>query len=276
MRFPAPQPLMGTAETEWLNDSKRGADSADGAAWRAYGRRLVPPAAFACHELRTPMALQRTIMEVAIQDPHPTIDSLRRALERAIAAGEEQQRLVDSLLTLAGARHGLVDPGPFDMEDVVAAAVSRQADTAERAGVRIDCSLAAAPTFGSRDLAERLVANLLDNAIRYNEDGGVVDVVVEMRQADAYLAVTNDGHVVDPGDVGRLFEPFQRASNGTGGCGTGLGLAIVEAVTSAHQGRVRAHARPSGGLQVEVRLPGQSMNRSASRVRADMKNLNSR
>lgn len=214
-------------------------------------------AAFACHELRRPIALQRTIMEVAIGDPRPTVESLRHALERAIAAGEEQQRLVESLLTLSAARHGLADPGPFDLSEVVSAAVSLHADAAAPVGVRIDCSLAAAPTLGSRDLAERLVANLLDNAIRYNKEGGVVDVVVEVRDGDAYLAVTNDGHVVDPRDVQRLFEPFLRAWNGTLGRGTGLGLAIVDAVTSAHQGRVRAHARPEGGLQVEVRLPAQ-------------------
>jgi signal transduction histidine kinase len=223
-------------------------------------------AAFACHELRRPMALQRTIMELAIGDPHPTVDSLREALQRAIAAGEEQQRLVDSLLTLTAARHRLADPGPFDLAEVAAAAVLLQADAAAHFGVRIDCFLAPAPTMGSWDLAERLVANLLDNASRYNVDSGVVDVLVETREGDAYLAVTNDGHVIDPGDVDRLFEPFERASNGTRGGGTGLGLAIVEAITSAHQGRVRAYARPEGGLQVEVRLPSRSTYRSKPSV----------
>jgi signal transduction histidine kinase len=214
-------------------------------------------AAFACHELRTPMALQRTILEVAIQDPHPTVDALRRALERALAAGEAQQRLVDALLTLTTARHGLPDRGCFDLSDVVAAAVSAHADAAAHEGVRIDCSLAPAPTWGSRDLTERLVANLLDNAIRYNEEGGGVAVVVERLGGSALLGVTNDGPVVDPSEVGRLFEPFARASNGARCCGTGLGLAIVEAIASAHQGSVRAHARPEGGLHVDVRLGAQ-------------------
>jgi signal transduction histidine kinase len=102
------------------------------------------------------------------------------------------------------------------------------------------------------------LANLLENAIRYNEDSGVVDVVVEMRDGDAYLAITNDGCVVDPQEVDRLFDPFQRAPSGTRCRGTGLGLAIVAAITSAHRGRVRACARPAGGLHVEVRLPAPS------------------
>lgn len=214
-------------------------------------------AAFACHELRTPLARQRTIMEVAIHDPQPTVHSLRQALEMAVAAAEVQGRLIDALRTLAAARHGLLEPRPFDLDEVVALMVSDQAATAANRGVSIRCSCAAARAFGSRDLAGRLAANLIDNAVRYNGHGGVVDVVVEQRSGHAYLSVSNSGPVVDPQDVDGLFEPFRRAADARLHDGSGLGLAIVEAITSAHGGEVRASARPQGGLRVEVRLPSQ-------------------
>jgi signal transduction histidine kinase len=259
VRLFVPEPRSRGRETK-LDQLREGFEST-----LAAERRF---AAFACHELRGPLARQHTIMEVAIQDPHPTVHSLREALEMAVVAGEEQGRLIDALRMLTAAGHGLREPRPFELDEVVALVVSDQAAAAAHRGVTVRCLCAPAPAFGSRDLAGRLATNLIDNAIRYNEHDGVVDVVVEKRDGHAYLCVSNSGPLVDPQDVDRLFQPFQRAADTRYLDGSGLGLAIVEAITSAHEGRIRARARPQGGLQVEVRLPSPCRTRSRSVARS--------
>jgi signal transduction histidine kinase len=105
-------------------------------------------------------------------------------------------------------------------------------------------------------LLERLVANLVGNAIKYNQPGGWVEVEVTAPPAAA-LIVSNTGHYVPAEQVPALFEPFRRLSadrTGHGG-GAGLGLSIVRSITAAHGGTVRARPRPEGGLIVEIDLP---------------------
>ena len=129
--------------------------------------------------------------------------------------------------------------------------------------MRIDAALATAPAAGDPSLAESLVANLVDNALRYNVAGGWVSVSTGFTDGRAVVSVSNTGPVIPPGEMDRLFEPFQRlggervsrAASGRGG-GHGLGLAIVRAIASAHGAALTARARPEGGLDIEVSFPG--------------------
>jgi signal transduction histidine kinase len=229
----------------------------------------------ASHELRTPLARQRTLLEVALRDRQASLESLRTACERALAAGEQQERLIAALLTLARGERGLDTFEPFDLGAITASALAAQRGDAPDRGLVVTADIGTAETFGDPRLAERLAANLIDNAIRYNTDGGQVEVAAGTRDGRAFLAVTNSGAVIPADQLGRLFQPFQRldrarigsapgAGAGTGsgtgagsglGLGLGLGLAIVSAIAGAHGAELRAVARGDGGLAVEVLFP---------------------
>jgi signal transduction histidine kinase len=196
----------------------------------------------ASHELRTPLARQRAIGQVALEDPDATVSSLREAHERVLAAGEQQERLIEAMLTLTRSNAGIDVRHTFDLAEVV-----REVVDTRRSGVPIRTSVQACPVSGHRALAERLVVNLVDNAIRHNVDGGWVSVSC----GAGVLTVTNTGAVVPPDAVERLFEPFQRLSARTGD-GLGLGLSIVRAIATAHDAVVVAWPRPEGGLEVRV------------------------
>jgi signal transduction histidine kinase len=118
-------------------------------------------------------------------------------------------------------------------------------------------TLAAAPLRGDPRLVERLAANLIDNALRHNVPDGMVVVRTGTRAGHGWLAVSNDGPVVAPEQIERLYEPFERlgAERTHAGEGFGLGLCIVRAVATVHGATLTTEVRPHGGLHVEVRFP---------------------
>jgi signal transduction histidine kinase len=215
----------------------------------------------ASHELRTPLARQRTVLEVALRDRHATNASLRAACERALAAGEQQERLIAALLTLARGERGLDKLEPYDLGAIAASALATQRDDATARGLTVTADIGGATAIGDPRLAERLAANLVDNAIRYNVTGGRVEIAAGSRDGRPFLTVTNTGPVIPPDQLGRLFQPFQRldqvrTSSGPGpGAGLGLGLAIVSAIAAAHGAELRAVTRAAGGLAIEILFP---------------------
>jgi signal transduction histidine kinase len=210
----------------------------------------------ASHELRTPLARQRTLVEVALRDPDATVASMQQAMQRVLATGEAQERLIEALLTLARSQRGLDRREPLDLAVVTGAAVSAtEADAAER-GVRVNVSLGSASSQGDQRLAERLAANLVDNAVRHNVPGGWVEVSTGVRSGRGVLSVSNTGPVIAPDQVERLFQPFGRLeATRLSRDGLGLGLSIVTAIAAAHDADLRARPLPGGGLEVEVHFP---------------------
>jgi signal transduction histidine kinase len=218
----------------------------------------------ASHELRTPLARQRTIAQVAFADPDATVASLRAAHERVLVAGQEQAQLIDALLTLTRGQAGLAQRRQFDLASITEAIVrERDAEAAAR-DLRVHTALSSAPTSGDPDLAERLVTNLVDNALRHNRPHGRVEISTRLRDGRALLTVTNDGPTIPPSAVGRLFEPLQRLNPARSGHadGHGLGLSIVRAVATAHTAGIVARARPDGGLHIEVDFPSTDVARA--------------
>lgn len=211
----------------------------------------------ASHELRTPLARQRTLIEVALNDPDATVGSLRANYLRVLAANEQQERLIEALLTLARSERGLDRQEPLDLSEGVGAVLASLRPETRRRRVRVTSNLAPARIMGDARLIERLVTNLFDNALRHNVDHGQVQVTTETRGDRAVLIVSNTGPVVDPTDVNRLFLPFQRhgVNRTDHGGGLGLGLSIVRAIASAHGADLDAQARPEGGLVIEVSFP---------------------
>jgi signal transduction histidine kinase len=207
----------------------------------------------ASHELRTPLTFERALVEVALADPDATADTLRQMGRDVLSVGEQQERLIEALLTLSRSQRGLDRHEPIDLAAVADHAIR----TIEHGSVTVDAQLSPARTIGDSRLVERLVANLVTNAIRHNLPEGQATVRTETKGDQALLTVTNTGHVIAPADVARLFEPFQRLDPGrtSNASGTGLGLSIVAAVASAHAAGIQAHPFPGGGLRVEVGFP---------------------
>ena len=225
------------------------ADTIDGLLERLHGafaaqRRFV---ADASHELRTPVTLSRTLLQMALTDPEPTLDSYRATCMDLLAAGEQQEQLIEALLTLARSQRGLDRREPVDLavisEDVVQAGA---ADAAAR-GLSVQTSISTAPVPGDARLLQRLVVNLMENALRYNVPGGRVDVEVAAAGGQCWLRIVNTGPVVPAARSSRLLEPFQRMSaarTGSDGEGLGLGLSIVAAIARVHRGLAGHPARP--------------------------------
>jgi signal transduction histidine kinase len=211
----------------------------------------------ASHELRTPLALQRTRIQLALTDPDANMESLRAAHEQVLASGAQQERLIDALLTLTRGQAGLTRREPFDLAILAEQVLLTRESGAWARSIDVRSFLAPAPVTGDPRLVERLVANLVDNALAYNSNPGRIDLSTERRGDVAVLSITNTGPVVDVSAVDRLTQPFERlAPERTGhGGGSGLGLSIVQAIVNAHAGSLTIGPRPRGGLTVEVTFP---------------------
>jgi signal transduction histidine kinase len=225
-------------------------------------RRFV---ANASHELRTPLTINRTLIEVALDDPQASA-SLRRLGTQLLAVNQRHEQLIDGLLTLASSEERLDARSRTDLADIARRAATAVQATARHAGVEVRTALTAAPVAGDPVLLERLVHNLIDNAVRYNTpEHGWVKVSTGVRDGSAELTVENPGPPVPPDEVPGLFEPFRRLATerdatGDGKQGAGLGLSIVRSVAHAHGGDVHAVARPGGGLTVHIHLLARTDN----------------
>ncbi|MFD0534777.1 sensor histidine kinase [Actinomadura luteofluorescens] len=199
---------------------------------------------------------------MALRRPDATGD-VRRLGESLLVVNGRHERLIDGLLTLAGTENVVADTGPLDLADVAGHVLRQAAPEARARGVTADRLLGPAPTSGDPVLVERLVQNLVENAIRHNRDGGEVRVATRGRDGWAELTVANTGPVVPAYEVETIFEPFRRLGNDRvrSDRGAGLGLSIVRATATAHGGAVTAAPRPEGGLVVTVRLPGRAATR---------------
>jgi signal transduction histidine kinase len=214
-------------------------------------RRFV---ANASHELRTPLTVERTLLQVALADPNGTEASLRATCEELLACGREHERLLESLLTLASSERGLNHREPIDLGRVASRVLLTPRPDMQRHSLELDTALEPATVSGDPALIERLIANLVDNAVHYNHSGGRVEVRTGAVNGHAVVAVTNTGPVVAPEDSDRLFEPFQRLAGRVAAADGhhGLGLSIVRAIAAAHDATVDASPQSGGGLTVTV------------------------
>ncbi len=205
----------------------------------------------ASHELRTPLTVMRTAIDVVLAKPEPAREELVSMAADVRHAVDHCEQLIEALLVLARSNQARALTDPLDL-----AAVAEDALEGRPArGITTTASLGAAPVAGDGVLLERLVANLLDNAERYNIDGGTVTISTATRDAASVLRVVNTGAVVPADMVERLFLPFTRLADRTRQDGFGLGLALVSSIAAVHNGTVHATAVSTGGLDITVRLP---------------------
>jgi signal transduction histidine kinase len=239
-------------------------------------RRFV---ANASHELRTPLTVMRTAIEVTLAKPDRSPEQLEAMAAEVHQAAGRAEALIEALLTLARSDRGPGIQSPLDLavlaEDALDAAAAPITAAALRVSSRLEPGLAA----GDRVLVERLVGNLIDNAVRHNVPEGWIDVSTGSHDGMALIRVANSGPLIEEAAVESLFEPFRRlkpacAGQGAGASpppgaarpvsaawpvaqpdGVGLGLSIVRSVAAAHNGHVTARPGASGGLEITVVLP---------------------
>jgi signal transduction histidine kinase len=211
----------------------------------------------ASHELRTPLTRERAMLQVALDDPTTTAETWRGVAAEVLASNAEQESLIEGLLVLAGSQGDLGEREVVDLAAVTSEALLFARPEAVSQGLSVDAVTRPAPLLGDRLLAERLVANLVGNAVRHNVVGGKVEISTATRDGRAVLAVANTGAPIPPEAVARLFHPFARLDGRRLRLdnGHGLGLSIVRAISAAHGASIIAHARRGGGLSIEVTFP---------------------
>jgi signal transduction histidine kinase len=214
-------------------------------------------AANASHELRTPLAISRTELELALEDPDASGTELRAMAGRVLDATERSEALIEGLLTLARSEQAPRVWEPADLAGVAAQALEHARHEDGAAGLRVLSGLRPAPVEGDPALLERMVANLVENAVRHNQPDGWLEVTTGISDGRAFVQVANGGPSIPVDQAESLFEPFRRLDGRVASPtrGAGLGLSIVRSVARAHGGDAHAGALPGGGLEVTVRLP---------------------
>jgi signal transduction histidine kinase len=211
-------------------------------------------AAYAAHELRTPLATQRALLELALSDPNADVAGWREVGEDVLRACGHQERLLEACLTLAWSRGKPPQCEPVDLAAIAGEALRAQGPNGHESVLALE----PAWTSGDPDLLEQLAANLVSNAIRHNVAAGRIELTTRVEPGHAVLSVANTGPIVPAAELRRLFQPFQRLDPNprTAGDGAGLGLAIVDAIAAAHGALVTARTRSAGGLEIDVSFPG--------------------
>jgi signal transduction histidine kinase len=232
------------------------ADTIDGLLERLEGafdaqRRFV---ANASHELRTPLTAARALLEMVLTDPRATVKTFRGVCEQVLDESAQQEQLIDALLALAQGQRGIERHETIDLATLAAEVLDGQRLEAAARGLTVREAIEPASVSGDRRLLERLISNLVENAIRHNADGGHIRVAVASNAGHATLTVQNTGPVVPGEEIERLLQPFQRLTADRTGHreGIGLGLSIVAAIASAHHATLDTRPGADGGLDVRV------------------------
>jgi signal transduction histidine kinase len=212
----------------------------------------------ASHELRNPLAIIRTNVDVALADPDASTDDLRQTIAVVKRAGDRMSLLVDDLLALARRQQPTPEHEPVDLGAVVAEASDDFLVPAEARGVVLDRAIAEGVVVtGDREALKRVVANLLHNAVRLAPSGSRIRLATGSERGRAWIAVADEGPGISPEDQAHVFDRFWRADKARSRAdgGTGLGLAIVRQIVESHGGEVRLHSKVGVGSSFVVWLP---------------------
>ena len=205
--------------------------------------------AYAAHELRTPLATQKALLELALADPDTDVAMWREIGEDVLAACMQQEQLLDACLALARGRDRIRRRESVDIAAVAGATLRSQ----DQRSLTTVAALEPARTSGDPTLVERLVANLVSNAIRHNVPDGRVEVATHTTRGVPFSRSPTPGRSSRlPGPASLQALPSDSDSDAGG---VGLGLTIVRAVADAHDATVTARARAGGGLGIDVSFP---------------------
>jgi signal transduction histidine kinase len=221
-------------------------------AFAAQGRFV----ANASHELRTPLTVMRTAIDVTLAKPAPSARQLTDMAVRVRRSIDKAETMIEALLTLAVSDRGKLSTEQADLATWAEDAIDTAAPEIERLNLTVEAKLDPAETAGDQQLLERMITNLVGNAVRHNESGGWIRLRTGSSPGAAYVEIANSGPVIPDDKVAGLFEPFRRMESRTGSSvGVGLGLSIVKSVATAHRATVTARSQPGGGLAISVVIP---------------------
>jgi signal transduction histidine kinase len=212
----------------------------------------------ASHELRNPLAIIRTNVDVALADRHADPDDLRHTIVVVKRASDRMARLVDDLLALARRQEPTVEHEPVDLGAAVAEASDDFVVPAAARSIVLDRAIAPGVTVtGDRDALKRAVANLLENAVRLAPAGSRIRLATGSEGDRAWVAVADEGPGIAPEDQPHVFDRFWRADKARARAdgGTGLGLAIVRQIVESHGGQVRLQSKVGVGSSFVIWLP---------------------
>lgn len=212
----------------------------------------------ASHELRTPVAVILSHAELALDKPRP-VEELRETIETCRRSALRMRSLIESLLTLARFDSGEVkiESRSFDLARTVGDGIALVRPLAEKRRITFQVDLAPATATGDPDRIAQVVTNLLTNAIRYNQDQGVVTVSLQSLPTETVLSVADTGIGIPAEHLAHIFERFYRVDNARSrkDGGVGLGLAICKSIVTAHGGQISVSSHLNRGTKFEVRLP---------------------
>jgi signal transduction histidine kinase len=212
----------------------------------------------ASHELRNPLAIIRTNVDVALSDPHATPDDLRHTITVVKRASDRMSRLVDDLLALARRQEPTFEHELVDLGAAVAEASDDFVVPAAARGIVLDRAIGEdVYVTGDRDALKRAVANLLDNAVRLAPMRSRIRLATGSEGGQAWVSVTDEGPGIALEDQPHVFDRFWRADTGRSRAdgGAGLGLAIVRQIVEGHGGHVRLHSKVGVGSSFVIWLP---------------------
>jgi len=216
-------------------------------------RRFV---ANASHELRTPLTVMRTAIDVTLAKPSPTARQLTDTAVRVRRSIDKAESMIEALLTIAVSDQGKLSTEFTDLATMAEDAIDAAGPEIERLNLKVHAELDPAETTGDPQLLERMIANLVGNAVRHNEPGGWIRLSTGSSDAGVHLNIANSGPCIPDGAVPSLFEPFRRMEARTAvRDGVGLGLSIARSVATAHHATVTASSQPAGGLDISVQIP---------------------
>lgn len=223
----------------------------------AYHARMIQFTADASHELRSPLAAMQAAIEVALQQPR-SADEYRDQLGALAEQCDRLTRLVNSLLLLAraDARQIEIHKQPLDLRTLAANMVELYQPLADDRSIALSFSGPADTTtfLGDAPLLQQLVANLIDNALKFTPPGGHVHVGITQGSDLIRLRVQDDGLGIPTDKLPHVFERFYQADSARASEGTGLGLSICQWIVEAHGGTIEIVDQQPGTL-VEVRFP---------------------
>ncbi len=210
----------------------------------------------AAHELRTPVTAMRTAIEVTLSKPTRTPEQLEAMAARVKRSAERAEATVEALLTLATSELGPAAPEAIDLATAAEDALDATHAAIAQRHIKLEAALEPALARGDRVLLERMIANLVENAVRHNSPGGWIRIRTIQQADSAVFEIANAGASVSAEQLPTLFEPFARAQQRLNSSdGVGLGLSIASAIARAHNATITARPRPGGGLEMSVTIP---------------------
>jgi signal transduction histidine kinase len=210
----------------------------------------------AAHELRTPLTAMRTAIEVTLSKPARTPEQLEAMAARVKRSVEQAEATVEALLALATSELGPTAHQATDLGTAAEDALDAAHAAIDQRQIKVEAALEPAVARGDRVLLERMIANLVENAVRHNNPGGWIGVRTSQQADGAVFEIANSGASVPAEQIPTLFEPFARAKQRLNSSdGVGLGLSIASAIAHAHNATISARPRADGGLELSVSIP---------------------